>query len=72
VVQAVGFPGHVTTTDRATGQTVRPVVLSVSAQRSAFAELVLAAVDPAACLARMNAVITPDPGGPEARHPMPS
>jgi len=65
VVQAVSFAGHVTTTDRATGHTVRPVVLAVSAQRSAFAELVLAAVEPATCLAGMNAVLTPDPGGPD-------
>jgi len=65
VVQAVSFAGHVTTTDRATGHTVRPVVLTVSAQRSAFAELVLAAVEPATCLAGMNAVLTPDPGGPD-------
>ena len=59
VFEAVSFAGHVTTIDRATGHTVRPVVLSVSAQRSAFAELVLAAVEPAMCLARMNAVMTP-------------
>lgn len=65
VVQAVSFAGHVTTVDRATGHTVRPVVLSVSARRPAFAELVLAAVEPATCLARMNAVMTPDPGGPD-------
>jgi restriction system protein len=62
VVQAVIFTGHVTTIDRATGQTVRPALLSVSAQRSAFAELVLAAVEPVACLARMNAVMPVDPG----------
>ncbi len=69
VVQAVSFHGHVTTVDRATGKTARIPLLSVSALRSAFAELVLTAVEPAACLARMNAVMPPDPGSLAAAPP---
>ena len=69
VVQAVVFHGHVTTVDRATGKTVSPALLRVSAQRSAFAELVLAAVEPAACLAGMNAVMPPAPGGLDTAAP---
>jgi restriction system protein len=69
VVQAVFFHGHVTAIDRATGKTARRDLLSVSVPRSAFADLVLTAVEPAACLARMNAVMPPDPDGLEAVSP---
>jgi restriction system protein len=58
VVAAVSFTGYVTTTDRATGQPVRPHLLSVSAPRPAFERLVLAEVDPAACLAGLGAQAT--------------
>ena len=60
VVQAVAFTGRVSTVDRATGKPLRPELLSVSAERSAFDVLVLAEVDPAACLARLNVVVSPD------------
>jgi restriction system protein len=50
LVQAVSFTGRVSTVDRATGKPLRPELLSVSAERSAFDDLILAAVDPAACL----------------------
>ncbi len=56
VVQAVAFTGRVSTVDPVTGKPLRPQVLSVSAERSAFDGLVLAAVDPAACL---NALVSP-------------
>ena len=59
VVQAVAFTGRVSTVDRATGKPLRPELLSVSAERSAFGDLVLAEVDPAACLARLNALVSP-------------
>ncbi len=69
VVQAVFFRGHVTTIDPATGKTARRDLLSVSASRSAFAELVLTAVEPTACLAHLNAVTPPDPGARDAVPP---
>jgi len=56
VVQAVAFTGRVSTVDRATGKPLRPELLSVSAERSWFDDLVLAAVDPATCL---NALVSP-------------
>ncbi len=59
VVQAVAFTGRVSTVDRATGKPLRPELLSVSAERSGFGDLVLAAVDPAACLARLNSPVSP-------------
>ncbi len=59
VVQAVAFTGRVSTVDRSTGKSLSPELLSVSADRSAFDDLVLAEVDPAACLARLNALVSP-------------
>jgi restriction system protein len=59
VVRAVAFTGRVSTVDRATGKPARPPLLSISAERAAFGELVLAEVDPEACLAHLNALITP-------------
>jgi restriction system protein len=56
VVRAVSFTGYVSTTDQATGKPVRPHLLVVSAERPAFEDLVLAEVEPAACLARLGAV----------------
>ncbi len=59
VVQAVAFTGWVSSVDRATGKPLRPELLSVSAERSCFDDLVLTAVDPAACLARLNSLVSP-------------
>ncbi len=59
VVRAVAFTGLVSTVDRATGKPLRPELLNVSAERSVFNDLVLATVDPAACLARLNALVSP-------------
>ena len=59
VVQAVAFTGRVAAVDRSTGKPLRPELLSVSAERPAFDDLVLAAVDPVACLARLNALVSP-------------
>ena len=58
VVEAVVFDGHVTTIDPATGKTARQLLLSVSATRTAFDELVLAAVDPVACLEHLHALVS--------------
>ena len=55
VVRAVSFTGYLDTTDRATGKPVRPHLLSVSAERPAFEDLVMAAVEPTACLAGLGA-----------------
>ena len=63
VVRSVSFTGYVDTSDRATGKPVRPHLLSVSADRPVFEGLVLAAVEPAACLAGLGA---PAPAGPGA------
>ncbi len=57
VVRAVTFTGWVSAVDQATGQPMRPHLLSLSAERSAFDDLVLAAVDPEACLEHLNALV---------------
>ena len=59
VVASVAFTGWVAAVDRATGQPEHPRLVSVSAGRSAFGELVLAEVDPVACLARLTALSAP-------------
>lgn len=69
VVEAVMFNGRVSTIDRATGKPVRPHLLSVSADRANFSDLVLASVEPAACLKRLNALVSPNPFDMEAVEP---
>jgi restriction system protein len=69
VIEAVVFNGRVNTTDRATGKQVRPHLISVEGERAAFDELVLADVDPAACLAYLNALVSPNPFDMEAVEP---
>ncbi len=60
-IEAVVFNGRVDTIDRATGKRTRPHLLSVQAERSAFADLELAEVDPARCLKHLNALVSPNP-----------
>jgi restriction system protein len=54
VVRAVSFTGYLSTTDRATGKPIRPHLVSVSAERPTFEDLVLAEVEPTACLAHLG------------------
>lgn len=64
--------GYVSAKDRATGQPVRPLLLSVHAAREAFAGIVLdePELDPKACPASyLNAVISPHPYDLEAVRP---
>ena len=68
-VEAVVFNGRLSTTDRATGKPARPHLLSVSAERAVFEDLVLAAVEPAACLTQLNALVSPNPYDLEAVEP---
>jgi restriction system protein len=71
IIRAVSFTGYVSTTDQATGKPVRPHLLAVSAERPAFEDLVLAEVEPAACLARLGAV-TPAVTPPVTHPPTPA
>ena len=67
------FNGYVSAKNRATGQPVRPLLLSVHATREAFANIVLdePELDPEACLTSyLNAVISPHPYDLEAVRPV--
>ncbi|WP_370064230.1 hypothetical protein [Streptacidiphilus sp. MAP5-3] len=60
-VQTVTFNGHVATIDRATGREVHPCLITLQTGREEFEELVLAQVDPRACLKRLRSVVSPIP-----------
>jgi restriction system protein len=70
VVKAVVFNGRVATIDRATGKPDRPHLLSVSTDRSAFMDLALAQVTPAACLKHLHALVSMNPFDMEAVEPV--
>ena len=70
VVGVVTFNGHVSTKDRATGQPVRPCLISASAQQELFATFVLADLDPVACLHKLNALVSLHPYDLEAVRPV--
>jgi restriction system protein len=70
VVSVVTFNGHVSTKDLATGQPVRPCLVSVSAERQVFSSFVLAELDPVMCLRRLNALVSNHPYDLEAVRPV--
>jgi restriction system protein len=70
VVGVVTFNGHVSTKDPATGQPVRPCLLSVSAPLELFNTFVLPDLDPVACLHKLNALVSPHPYDLEAVRPV--
>jgi restriction system protein len=70
LVGVVTFNGHVSTKDRATGQPVRPCLISVSAPQDLFATFVLADLDPVACLHKLNALVSLHPYDLEAVRPV--
>ena len=61
VVDTVVFNGIVPATNRATGQAEELHLISAPASRSAFSELVLDQLDPAACLKHLKAILSPHP-----------
>lgn len=61
IATAVTFYGHVSTTDLATGQPIRPCLLNVTATREDFVKLVLESLDPVACLRKFNALVSHHP-----------
>jgi len=73
LVSGIVFNGYVSDKDRGTGQPIRPLLLSVHADRDAFSEIVLdePELDPAVCLrGYLNAVMSPHPGDLEAVKPV--
>jgi hypothetical protein len=61
VVNGILLNGHVTTVDRATGHEVSPCLVTLSTDREQFGKLRPSQVDPAACLKRLNALVSPNP-----------
>ncbi|MGD0555115.1 MAG: restriction endonuclease [Streptosporangiaceae bacterium] len=64
LVRGIVFNGYVSAKDRATGKAIRPLLLSVNAEREPFGEIVLdePELDPKACLTGyLNAVVSPHP-----------
>lgn len=61
IVDTVVLNGHLSARDKATGQQIRPCLITVAADRQKFSELVLAEVDPAECLRYLNALVSPHP-----------
>ncbi|AWS46134.1 restriction endonuclease [Streptosporangium sp. 'caverna'] len=70
IIEVATFNGHVSTKDRATGQPIRPCLISVSATRERFSTLVLTDLDPVACLKHLNALVSPHPYDLEAVRPV--
>jgi restriction system protein len=70
VASVVTFNGHVSTKDLATGQPIRPCLISVSAPRDLFSTFVLADLDPVACLRKLNALVSNHPYDLEAVRPV--
>lgn len=58
------------TIDRATGQPIRPCLLTVSATRAEFEKLVLDRLEPVQCLRHLNALMSPHPYDVEAVKPL--
>ena len=69
-IAVASFNGHVSTTDPATGQPVRPCLISVGVTREEFDGLVLRDLDPVSCLKRLNALVSPHPYDLEAVRPV--
>jgi restriction system protein len=61
VVDCIVFSGWAGAADPATGKAVRPCLVTVTASRAAFGELVLTSVEPVACLAHLSGIVSPDP-----------
>jgi restriction system protein len=73
LVSGIVFNGYVSAKDRATGQPIRPLLISTHATRDAFGKIVLdePELDPEACLrAYLNAVVSPHPYDLEAVRPV--
>lgn len=61
LVDTVVYNGVVDTVNPATGQSIRPCLVSLRTTKETFGELHLARVDPAACLQHLNATVSKRP-----------
>ncbi|WP_198663903.1 restriction endonuclease [Jiangella endophytica] len=70
LVDEVAVNAHVSARNRATGRSERPCLVSVTATREQFGDLVLTRLDPRECLRHLNAVVSPHPWDLEAVPPI--
>jgi len=72
LVDTVTLNGHVSAVHRATGNPIRPCLVSVMAERDDFDTLQLDApeLDPQLCLRHLNAIVSPHPYDLEAVRPV--
>ncbi|GAA4012897.1 restriction endonuclease [Allokutzneria multivorans] len=70
VIDEVAVNGQVSTRNKATGRPEKPCLVSVSATRAQFEELVLTELDPAECLRHLSALVSPHPWDLEAIRPI--
>ncbi|WP_285746494.1 restriction endonuclease [Lentzea sp. NBRC 105346] len=70
LVNEVAVNAHVSTRNKATGQPERPCLVSVTATRENFEQLVLTELDASACLRHLNALVSPHPHDMEAVRPI--
>ncbi|MFB4285913.1 restriction endonuclease [Nonomuraea sp. MTCD27] len=71
LVDTATFNGHASTKDRATGQPIRPCLISVTAAGDVFSTFVLTDLDPVHCLKqKLNALVSPHPYELEAVRPV--
>jgi len=73
LVSSIVFNGEVHTTDRATGKYIRPCLISLTATRNIFDEIVLdePQLDPVACpRGYLNAIVSPHPWDLEGVRPV--
>lgn len=59
--EVVIFSGVVETTDPATGERIRPCLISARVDADSFAGIDLNDVDPSVCLRRLSALVSPNP-----------
>jgi restriction system protein len=69
-VRTVSLNGRARGADVVTGDESRPYLVSMSVQREPFGGLALALLPPLACLANLNARISPDPLAMTAIQPL--
>lgn len=70
LVDEVAVNAHVSTRNRATGRSEHPCLISVTATREQFSDLVLTRLDPRECLRHLDAVVSPHPWDLEAVRPI--
>jgi restriction system protein len=70
LVSEVAVNGHVSTRNKATGQPERPCLVSVTATREQFDQLVLTELNATDCLRHLNALVSPHPHDMEAVRPI--